>query len=421
MQKSYLEPGFIQVFRITAWLRLTLLVVVIIAGFRFQLISDFPSFHPVVPSISDIYIPLIVMVFNIITVIGLLYWGWFKEQSGLYYAPFIIIFSTIGLLIEQHLYSRILVFTSISPFLYILLILTAWQYSYKHVVVYTFGTLLLEVLLMIFFPIEPIIVPQFPYTERILYIGVLARCIVFLLLGYIVSRLVTAQREQRHALELANIKLVRYATTQEQLATSRERVRLSRELHDTLAHTLSAITVQMDAVLIVWQDIPEKAQRMITQILETTRKGLEETRRTLSALRANPLDEMGLVLALKTLAEDFAMRHSLYLEFDSPDEVENLPIEVEHTYYRIAQEAFENIARHAIASKLSITVKLTTEEIFLQISDDGQGFNPKNEIDDARLGLKGMKERAELIGADLLIQSSPGIGSTILLKSKRLL
>jgi len=421
MQKSYLEPGFLQVFRITAWLRLALLVIVFVAGFRFQFRSDLPTFHPALPSISDIYIPLIVMIFNIITVIGLLYWDWFKEQSGLYYALFIIIFSTIGLLIENHLSSKILIFMSIDPFLYILLILTAWQYSYKHVVAYTLGIFTLEVLLKIFFPIEPISTLQFPFTERILYIGFLARCIVFLLLGYIVSRLVTAQREQRQALAMANQKLVRYAATQEQLATNRERMRISRELHDTLAHTLSAITVQMDAVLTVWRDIPEKAQLMINQVLETTRSGLEETRRTLSALRANPLDEMGLMLALKKLAEDFSKRHSMFLEFDSPDEVENLPIEIEHTYYRIAQETFENIARHAKAKNLYISLKQTTEEIILQISDDGQGFDTEKEFDGTRLGLKGMRERAELIGADLSIFSASGNGSTILLKSKRLI
>jgi signal transduction histidine kinase len=420
MQKSTLEPGFQQVFQIYAWVRLFLLIIVFVAGFRLQLGSNFPSFHPLIASLADIQIPMLVMSFDTIAVLGLLHWTWMKDQLDIFYAPFMIIFSTIGLIIEQHLLSKHQVFTPISPFLYILLILTAWQYSFKYVVLYATGTAIFEASLMLLYPAQQIIVTPLLYSERIIYIGILARSVVFLFLGYIVSRLVTAQREQRQALALANQKLVRYATTQEQLATSRERVRLSRELHDTLAHTLSAITVQLDAVVTVWEHIPEKAQRMIDQILDTTRKGLEETRRTLSALRSNPLEEMGLVLALRTLAADFANRNCLQLHFDSPDDIEDSPIEEEHVYYRIAQEAFENISRHANAKNLFVIIKNQPHEISMEISDDGQGFDLDNKIEQGRYGLRGMKERADLINADLMIQSSSDSGTTIKISSKRL-
>ena len=89
------------------------------------------------------------------------------------------------------------------------------------------------------------------------------------------------------------------------LLLSRERLRLSRELHDTLAHTLSAMAVQLEYVNHNLAILPQKAEQMIDQMLQTTRSGLDETRRALSALRASALEEMGLALALRTLAEDF--------------------------------------------------------------------------------------------------------------------
>ncbi len=419
MKKSSLEPGFLQVFRLYAWLRLVLLILIPIAGLSMQFGSGFPPFHPEFSSLSEMIIPMLVMAMNVLIVLGFLYWSWFIRQLGGFYAPFILVFSTIGLMVEQHLFSQSQVFTPISPFLYILLILTAWQYNFKYVVLFTFGTLLFEGGFLALLPNQPIVISQFPHSERVVYFSLFARSIVFLLLGNIVSRLVTAQREQRQALANANQKLIRYAATQEQLATSRERVRLSRELHDTLAHTLSALAVQFDAILTVWEDIPEMAQKIINQMLETTRNGLEETRRTLSALRANPLEEMGFILALRTLVEDFSLRNSLSLQFEAPEDLEDFPSEFEHVFYRIAQETFENISRHANANQLIVKIEQTQKVVSMSITDDGCGFDTDSAISNNHLGLKGIRERAELIGADLKIESQPEAGTRVYVKLKR--
>ena len=155
----------------------------------------------------------------------------------------------------------------------------------------------------------------------------------------------------------SNQKLVSHAETVEQLTLSRERLRLSRELHDTLAHTLSAMAVQLDALTTIWHSSPQRAEQMVEEMLQTTRTGLDETRRALSALRVSALEEMGLALALRVLAEDFSARNALQLEFNCPDLLRALSPDVEQSLYRIAQEALENIARHAKATQVKLHVE----------------------------------------------------------------
>jgi len=225
-----------------------------------------------------------------------------------------------------------------------------------------------------------------------------------------------AQRKQRQELAEANLKLVRHAAALEQLTISRERNRLARELHDTLAHTLSALVVQIDALFAVWEPIPDKARGMLEQILDTTRSGLDETRRALDALRASPLEEMGLALAVRSLAEDLADRSALELELDIHEDWDELPPEVEQTYYRVAQEALENIAKHANANKLTLTLSGNSDNLNLTIRDDGHGFTSQEVSEKRQLGLQGMQERAELIDAHLTIDGQTGEGSIVRLK-----
>ncbi|MGB9640454.1 MAG: sensor histidine kinase, partial [Anaerolineales bacterium] len=255
--------------------------------------------------------------------------------------------------------------------------------------------------------------PPSPDFQHLFTFGFLAsRSMTFLVLGYVVTRLVKAQRRQRQELAQTNRQLMQHAATVEQLAISHERNRLSRELHDTLAHTLSALTVQLEALLTVWNPIPDKPRQMLEQMLSTTRSGLDETRRALSALRAAPLEEMGLAIAIRTLAEDFAMRHAWKLQMDIPVQVENVSEEVEQSFYRITQEALENTARHANAHTITIQLKQMTDKLILRIADDGQGFDPHT-VSEEQLGLKGMHERANLIGASFQVMSEPGRGTTI--------
>ncbi len=192
---------------------------------------------------------------------------------------------------------------------------------------------------------------------------------------FIITSLVNAQRKQRQELASANQALVEHANTLEQLATSRERNRLSRELHDTLAHTLSGLSVQLEALQTAWRRMPARAGKMVDSMLQSTRDGLKETRRTLTNLRASPLEELGLSLAIEALARDAAVRKNLKLDLKVSDKNLELSPDVEHSFYRVAQEALENVVRHAKAKKLKVSLGNRKGHLELSIQDDGAGFD----------------------------------------------
>jgi signal transduction histidine kinase len=406
MQKASIEPGFLQVFKVYAWLR------VIFTLFSLRLLN--PDFARHFNWADDFAVPVIFLFLHTLLLLVILYWHKIQDLFGQWYVPFLLSSATMGLMIEQQLFSTQSFFWQLHPFLYILLILVAWQYRFLQVVVYTVLTVLVNVIFLWIWPAPESLTMFSQGTEWMFTYGLLfSRSVSFLLLGYVVTRLVDAQRQQRQALALANQKLVSHAEMVEQLTLSRERLRLSRELHDTLAHTLSAMAVQLDALTTIWQSSPQKAEQMIDQMLQTTRSGLDETRRALSALRASALEEMGLALALRTLAEDFAARNGLQLDFSCPDTLRSLAPDVEQSLYRIAQEALENIARHAKATRVRLCVEQNGGVLNLSISDNGQGFDALEKSEDDKFGMIGMRERAELLGAVLSVESQPGRGSTL--------
>jgi signal transduction histidine kinase len=253
-----------------------------------------------------------------------------------------------------------------------------------------------------------------------------------LLVGYVVVQLVSIQREQRAALAeayeqqaAANARLQQYAVTIEELSISRERNRLARELHDTLAHSLSAVTVQLEAVRSLWQVNADSARDLLDQADETARTGLTEARRALQALRASPLQDLGLVLALQDLAETAAERTGASLELQVsehlPDRLAgHVPLEVEQGVYRVAQEALENVVRHAAARHIVVRLEQQAQNLVMCIEDDGVGADrdqlpPEENQVEGRLGIRGMQERAQLIGGQLKIVSQPEQGTMVTL------
>jgi signal transduction histidine kinase len=227
-----------------------------------------------------------------------------------------------------------------------------------------------------------------------------------------VGWLMQRQRAQQRALAAANQQLAHYAATTEQLAVSQERNRLARELHDTLAHSLSGVTVQLEAVQALWEVDPTGARTMLDQALRSTRSGLSEARRALHALRAQPLEDVGLALAVRTLAESVATRAGLTLAVTVPKQLDQLAPDVEQCVYRVAQEALTNVARHAEARALQVVLACENGCLLLTIADDGRGFDPSS-VNGAHFGLQGLRERAELIGGRLEVESRPQQGTTV--------
>jgi signal transduction histidine kinase len=225
--------------------------------------------------------------------------------------------------------------------------------------------------------------------------------------------LLQQQREQKAALAAANQTLAAFAATTEQLAISRERNRMARELHDTLAHSLSAVTVQLEAIQALWSVNAESARTMLASALENARSGLTEARRALKALRASPLDEEGLNVAIGNLARTAAARANLELDLNTLPDGTRLRSDQEHFLYRVAQEAMANVVRHAQATRLQVALERGQGELTLTVTDNGIGFDRAGVDSCSHFGLKGMQERADALGGRLMVESGRGRGTAV--------
>jgi signal transduction histidine kinase len=249
----------------------------------------------------------------------------------------------------------------------------------------------------------PLIWP--PGPQQLTIVGQpLIRAFSFGIVGHIVCHLMDTQRAQRRKLMQANLELIRNADATQRLAVSHERNRLARELHDTLAHSLTALSVSLEAMK---TELPKPAGElgaMLDRSLEITRDGLSDTRSALKALRADALDDLGLPLAVRDAAETAAQRSGLMLELEIEEILPALQPHVEHAVYRIAQEAVENAVHHAGASLLRVGLAVRDGMLNLSVRDDGSGFDPARVNDQNHLGIRGMRERAEACGGKLSIE-----------------
>ena len=151
------------------------------------------------------------------------------------------------------------------------------------------------------------------------------------------------------------------------------------------------------------------------QALQTTRSGLTEARRSLHALRASPLQDLGLALAVRDLAESVAARAGLDLQLQIDPKLETLVPDVEQCVYRVAQEALTNIARHANATSVQVALVRENGSACLTVTDDGRGFDMAA-VGDTRYGLQGLRERAETIGGILRVESERDKGTAVALE-----
>ena len=309
-------------------------------------------------------------------------------------------------------------------FLIIPLVFIAWQYSMRHVLTYClvilvadFGPTLLEQNNSLS-GFDPSVIPNdtFPRHDAFSiisdFMGSFARSVILAIVGWIENSLVTLQRNQHSQLAEANQKLQKYALTSEKLAQTQERNRLARELHDTLAHTLSSTSVQLEAVKALYDRDPNQAKILLSQTLENTKSGLAETRRALVDLRTSELEAYGLTQAIHNLGTSAAERGGFNVNFNLDKGLDVLPDDVSHSIYRTVQEAFENILRHSNASQASVELFTEEDQIRLVIQDNGKGFKTEK-IKKDRLGIRGMRERIEMLGGTFDINSEPNKGTEI--------
>ena len=197
------------------------------------------------------------------------------------------------------------------------------------------------------------------------------------------------------------IERARLAEERATHARADERTRLAREIHDTIAQSLTAIALQIEA-------------GQSEQALRVTRETLEEARRSVMNLRAGPLSGKPLAQALALLVREFTSQSGIRVSLET-SECE-LPLSVEAELYRIAQQALANVSAHAKAKHVRVSLRCTRSAATLTIEDDGVGFDVRRVPED-RHGIRGMRERARLAGGTLKIASRPG--TTIVAKVPR--
>ena len=417
MEPPPIEPGLLPTFRLFVLLRL--------AGFPFTVLvrSLWPeSVFLGIPGWYDLPGGGVLAAFDLgstLALFGYLSWTWLRARLGAAFLPLALTVAAVVLIVTNTEAARessladplgltaIRMSIRLMLQLSILLVLAAWQYHLLGVAVFSLGTALFEAALGR--PALPASGPAGLATAGLIAM----RLALFALVGYVVARLAAAQQAQRRVLAAANRDLAEFASTLEELATSRERNRLARELHDTLAHSLSAVAVQLEGMQAVWESEPDKSRRMLERSLDLTRQGLVEARRAIRELRASPLEGLGLPLAIRQLAESVAERSRLTLEMNLPDQLEGLRPEVEQGIYRITEEALTNIVQHSGARRLSLDLEKNPSRVELSIRDDGWGFDPGSVDAEAHFGLQGMHERARMIGGTFSVDSRPGAGTTI--------
>jgi PAS domain S-box-containing protein len=214
---------------------------------------------------------------------------------------------------------------------------------------------------------------------------------------------------QRAALAIENARL--YAQAQ-QAAVLEERQRLARELHDAVTQTLFSASLIADVLPRLWERSADEGRRRLVELRELTRGALAEMRALLLELRPAALTEAGLGDLLRQLAEATTGRARLPVEV-AVDGQRALPADVQIALYRIAQEALNNVAKHAGASQAVVTLRSTPEQVELRIADDGRGFDPAA-VPSGHLGVGIMRERAGTIGAVLQIDSHNRQGTQVL-------
>lgn len=217
---------------------------------------------------------------------------------------------------------------------------------------------------------------------------------------------------QQTGVAVVNARLYEQA---EATAAAAERNRLARELHDAVSQTLFSASMIADVLPRLWKRDPGEAQRRLEMLSRLTRGAMAEMRTLLVELRPSALIESDLDKLLHQLCQVATGRTEVEVDFRMEAEIESAPPpppEVKVALYRIAQEALNNVVKHAQASHAEVSLRMIATGVRLRVWDNGCGFDLED-VPQGRLGLGNMRERAEAIGAALEIKSHPGQGTQI--------
>ena len=234
-------------------------------------------------------------------------------------------------------------------------------------------------------------------------------------------RLQLEHRVQERTAELARANLAlqkeiverERAEAREHQVVVEERTRIAREIHDTLAQGFTGIVIQLEAAEDVLGEQPEAARLHVLQARTLARESLAEARRSVWALRPLALGADDLGYAFLHLVHKLAEGSGTPIEFNLRGVLRPLSQDIEHHLLRIGQEALTNALRYARASEIRVTLTCGDDRIALSVEDSGEGFEIDSPVYRRSLGLRGMQERADSLGAQRTIGSEPGRGTRV--------
>lgn len=224
-------------------------------------------------------------------------------------------------------------------------------------------------------------------------------------------RTLNAELDQRVAERTEEIR--RLAHESRDAAVVRERLRLARELHDTLAHSMMAMLTEIRVLKRLASTQPQQLPEELVRAEQAAREGLDEARHAIDQLRSNPVRQVGLGAALSELARNFGERQGIATRCDIEPALATLAGEADETVFRMSEELLRNIERHAQAQQVHIMLRSADGgQACLDVADDGRGFDPQA-LAPGHYGLVGLYEQAQAIGAQLQIDSHRGRGSRV--------
>ena len=197
----------------------------------------------------------------------------------------------------------------------------------------------------------------------------------------------------------------------EEAAVAAERHRLARDLHDAVSQTLFSASIIADVLPRLWEMNPDEAMRRLNELRELTRGALAEMRMLLVELRPTALVESNFSELLHHLTTAFTGKTRVPVELDISGQGK-FPPDVQVALYRIAQEALNNIVKHAQPTHVYVSMHIRADQAILRIQDDGQGFDP-DAVPAGHFGIGNMRERASGAGIRLRIESTMGEGTQI--------
>jgi signal transduction histidine kinase len=244
-------------------------------------------------------------------------------------------------------------------------------------------------------------------------------------LGHALRELLASLRRERAALQALNAELdqrvaarsreiERLAEQERYAAVVRERLKIARDLHDTLAHSMMAMLAEIRLLKRLSAANPEALGEELARAEEAAHEGLKEARDAIARMRFNPVRDAGLAAAVGDLVKVFAERTGIEIDYTSDATAAAFADERAETLFRIAEEALRNVERHASATHVMVSVRepAAGSGLVLTVADNGVGFDAGADHP-GHYGLAGLREQAKLIGAGLDIRSAPGEGTAI--------